>query len=568
MGKNSFHDAHELTRAANAQGATSGSIEAVLNLGAKGKWVSNLERDYHRLAGKILGIPDIIYKAKVTCKSTATGRPALVQIGFLLPHELFGILRERDRDLFHKVTGASNREKYWVHMFHVNEQWLQEHPLRERIQETPNRACGYRFFGDDTGLNKGSDRPCSISLVHYEGCELPTWYSKLPTLVLPKHHEIDQVTMCECEEIIAWSLNILATGKWPSHRHDGTPFAAKSWRGKRATTWLTAERHFGVYLGTLADWSWNVSHYRFPQYYGKPDICQVCTASKLPDDTIFSHFQPCPCRPHAGYMASLGASLSPLTKIIGWHLTTVLPESMHGGPLGCCPIVNGTCLLELCNLGFLGDAGGPGPWAMRLGIQLSYAFEDLLTWSAQERKPHSQKRFTVAKLTLTSLQSFPVLKGKAHNQLVVQEWLATKTAEYNDSLRSQGLAVSDYSKLRACIAWAWHSFFWVLRNAGSELDDSEVRKIEECGLFMFHGWNEAAALAIANNEPRWQMIPKLHMMWHCWRHAVQTRRNPTKQWAFMDEDAMQKISRVAMKCHGSAVPERSVQRWLMHFFGA
>ena len=120
------------------------------------------------------------------------------------------------------------------------------------------------------------------------------------------------------------------------------------------------------------------------------------------------------------------------------------------------------------------------------------------------------------------------------------------TRHWRYDLRSQRLAISDYSKLRACIAWAWHSFFWVLRNAGSELDDSEVRKIEECGLFMFHGWNEAAALAIANNEPHWQMIPKLHLMWHCWRHAVQTRRNLTRQWAFMDEDAMQKISRVAM----------------------
>ena len=566
-GKSSFLDAREVGVAAHDEGLRTPGVCRFKEAGADGTYEGNLERDTHRFARTFFGIPDIIYRAKIPIKNPATGRITESWISFLLSHELFGIMRARTPDLFHRVYGTARAAQFWDHMFRVDDEWLRMHPMREVILNDPEHACGFRLFGDETGLNKGSDRPCSILTVHAEGCELPTWQSKLPVLVMPDHFKVDQVTMPAVHEIMQWSFNIWATGKWPHHNHKGHPFGSRTWRGKRAGEWLTPERHRGIYLGTLADWKWVGETYHFQHTYKKTDLCHFCTASKRADARNFAHFCACPARSHATYMASLQAAMSPLTKTIGWHITTVWPEAMHAGPLGTCMILNGVCLHDLCDEGYFGDGGGPGEWKMRLRIQLDDAFDEFLSWSGANMIEHSQKRFTVAKLSLKTLKSFPLLKGKAHNELVVQQWMAKITSDVIHWHRANGREISEYQTLRACICWAWDTFFAVCRSAGPEFNDAEVAKLTECGTFMFHGWNEAASMSIRDGKPRWNMIPKHHAMWHVWSDAIRTRRNPAKQWAFMDEDAMQKISKIAMKCHGSSVNKRALGRWILHFFG-
>ena len=120
-------------------------------------------------------------------------------------------------------------------------------------------------------------------------------------------------------------------------------------------------------------------------------------------------------------MRSRAAALSPLTQIIGFHFETLVPDAMHGGPLGTVMILNGTALLDLCQANVFGDGGGPGPWKEILVAQLTQAFESFKAWSVSHGKSHSTPRFTGAKLSLKSLRSWPLLKCKAHNELVALE---------------------------------------------------------------------------------------------------------------------------------------------------
>ena len=116
----------------------------------------------------------------------------------------------------------------------------------------------------------------------------------------------------------------------------------------------------------------------------------------------------------------------------------------------------------------------------------------------------TQKRFTRHKLSMKRMKSFPLLKGKAHNTLVVLQWL-----QHLCQVHSDGSA--DHS-LRHTIAFSWHKFFQLCRESPRFLGDDAVAEIIHLSKYMFHGWVGAAELAHIANLAFWKLIPKHHLM--------------------------------------------------------
>ena len=87
------------------------------------------------------------------------------------------------------------------------------------------------------------------------------------------------------------------------------------------------------------------------------DICHRCCASTLPGMLNYLEAEAFPAKSHQEYMDSAAARESPLTALVGFHISMTGPEPMHVGPLGAMPDAAGSALLELCDSGCFGFVG-------------------------------------------------------------------------------------------------------------------------------------------------------------------------------------------------------------------
>ena len=231
-----------------------------------------------------------------------------------------------------------------------------------------------------------------------------------------------------------------------------------------------------------------------------------------------------PVRSNDEYMASDAAARSPLTQIMGFHLDSVYPELMHAAPLGVCAELIGSVIKELCSEGRW-PSGGGGAWQDKLQCQLTFAYDDFCRWAKRAAQKHTEKRFTVAKLSLKTLRSWPTFKSKAHNALVVQEWLGHVVQEACDGAM--------YKELRATVVWAFVEFFQTIRSSTTQfLSDNDVSKIAMLETSLFKCYNQLSQLAADNNLPLYKMIPKHHCLFHIVRDCIKSHRNPAHLWSF------------------------------------
>ena len=105
-----------------------------------------------------------------------------------------------------------------------------------------------------------------------------------------------QLCQCGCQgrctleplwDLIGWSLRCSLLGFYPTHRHDGVPFAESTRTGDRLRAkWATAKRRFHMVVGVIqqrGDWSWMAATFDLSNWTGvgkKRAICWKCDADK------------------------------------------------------------------------------------------------------------------------------------------------------------------------------------------------------------------------------------------------------------------------------------------------
>lgn len=200
----SFLQVHETASAAHAIGARSQLLEDMINAGNAGSAPQNLERDIYRLVRRCFGTDLDFYEVEVTVKKRQ-GRLSVgtVKWAILCPHEIFAACHSHKRGVFDSVFGCEPEHvSFWRHQLSLNEEWLRCHPFGWAAQRFPHLTMPYRLFGDDTGLSKNCERPCSLLHFYAVGSSVPVPVRKIPILAMPTHLQVKGVTMTQLHSAV------------------------------------------------------------------------------------------------------------------------------------------------------------------------------------------------------------------------------------------------------------------------------------------------------------------------------------------------------------------------------
>ena len=153
-------------------------------------------------------------------------------------------------------------------------------------------------------------------------------------------------------------------------------------------------------VGVIGDWMWAADTCALQQNYRKKrgPICHRCGAT-VEGECNYSDFRDgarhfCIERFHADYMSAPTTAHAPITETPGFHIQSVFPELMHGGPLGYCLTASGSCLKELCDEAVFAHRVATGTWLEKLYVQLSAASADFKAWCKLNKVDCSHPRFT------------------------------------------------------------------------------------------------------------------------------------------------------------------------------
>ena len=558
-------DAIEFCRAGAKQGMRGKFVDRMRSLGASGKYPSNYEVEFHRLAKAHLGLDYELYKLDTVIKDSMTVTRD-VRLSLLLPHEIAHLLYTHDRERFMEVFNVNLLHRFWLKTIDRNDQWFQNHPLRDQIcrASDKSRYLPITIFGDDGTMRK-TRMLHTITWMCSLYSNLPHLESRFPGYMLAGHMMLPNITEPAMQAAFVWSFAAWATGSFPIADHTSTMFAMGSTRRRLADSEVQIAGGFiPVYTATICDTKWMNEHYRFQQVWSKIDICAQCIAQDAPGALNYIQSIPFPVRSHDVYMASAAAQQSPLANILGFHLTSVQPEALHVGPLGCMPDHIGSALVEICDAGAFGfmDIGN---WEQRLDMQMKAAHAEFVTWAKSFKEDHRVRSFTRAKFSMfVKSTSWPAYKGKGHNCLVICRWLSARCAQFADE------HPSSYAHLRSAVLWGWVEFFHLAGHPSDPnwYDAEELLRLDVATGLILQGSKVLANLNYEASKPRWKARPKLHQLWHINQNAQLSHRPVRAFWTWKEEEGMGKLSRIACAVHATRVSDRSLQRWILQFFNA
>ena len=86
--------------------------------------------------------------------------------------------------------------------------------------------------------------------------------------------------------------------------------------------------------------------------------------------------------------------------------------------------------------------------------------------------------------------------------------------------------------------WSLGDCDWVFRDASTWLTAGQCISVEVARKVLFRNWSLLSSSAARAALPRWQFLPKHHLVDHILRTAVKTKRNPASHWEYLDEHHM------------------------------
>ena len=246
-----------------------------------------------------------------------------------------------------------------------------------------------------------------MELTHLYTCRLVFTMLKVAT--------IHPCTMKRVYEVLKWSFDALAKGKFPAEDPWGTKFCNKYMpeRARNAGHALAKRADGELYRGAFAEfrggWKYLKEAFCLADNYGNHDfICHRCQARKLGSQPGMSYSNFCRTAEHRSAMVSNAefknryAQVSPLVLIIGMHITRIVFDKMHCMELGVLQ------LLIPSLLGVLLRFCSPRYPSQNRDERYAHAFKRYRFWCNGERKVHTlvKKKFT-SKVWATGEAGYP-----------------------------------------------------------------------------------------------------------------------------------------------------------------
>ena len=236
----------------------------------KGKRPDNLERTVNRWArrqvwGRLMPEP---YKFDMTVKAKRkTGRLARMSTSVLLPHELVGTLSAYP-ELFEFLMGSAKELfDFWKGTAETDREWMDAHPALNPGAEDFEKLVPIGIHGDDAGIFQG-DKYLVLSWNSCAAQGRKTLDNRMLFACVLYNRLVEGVSLNQLYRILVWSLDALATGKYPEKDHDGIEFS-KSHHPKRAQMagQKIADGYRGAFSEMRGDWKFLRETFKLKQNY-------------------------------------------------------------------------------------------------------------------------------------------------------------------------------------------------------------------------------------------------------------------------------------------------------------
>jgi hypothetical protein len=238
------------------------AADDLLAAGADGKHPNNISRDMLKKLKKRTAWPPL-YWAKIRLFDLKMQVVKKVSMPFLLPHELIWALHThaRDESTLYQHKGLCEQSASHLSSCALN--------LGANLDD----LVAVNMWGDGVPMNFDRSQSLEVFSMALPGVAEDHHNLRFPVTVVPKKYVVKQKTKDDILKVISWSMQNLAAGMFPSHRHDEeTWIQSDSWRKKKALQKLPQ----GILVEVKGDWAFMKDCFRFPQHNEKAGCCWLC----------------------------------------------------------------------------------------------------------------------------------------------------------------------------------------------------------------------------------------------------------------------------------------------------
>ena len=200
-----------------------------------------------------------VYWAEVRCMKVKTRVIEWKWIAISLPHEIVHAIQRLS--VLEKLLATDGMDP------------LTKEHLESCEQKTQCKLLGLGMWADGTPCNWDRTESVETLLLNFPGLTGENKNLRIPITALSSKNVCDE-TWSDINAIVKWSLQILATGEWPTCRHDGSP-----WRKSDCKRVKAREIQRSCLVEMRADWDWMAKGYGFPPHGFKVGCCWKCTCT-------------------------------------------------------------------------------------------------------------------------------------------------------------------------------------------------------------------------------------------------------------------------------------------------
>ena len=409
--------AQRIAYCAQQDGLTCPMIAKMAQLGHTGKYTGNVERDFHRSflqpSMDTLNFNLVPHSAPIPFHNEDNHGRIIDHLDLLAPHETFAQLHAQGPAVFAAtVLGrkAEYLETFWQGALQSQTPWVLQHP---GLADAANRRWAVPIF-----LHADEAEPFNGEFFYiFSWSSLATgnpWTCKHLIGVMRSKHMVHErrrnLSLDAVFRFVAWSLNQLHLGVWPSSDQDW-PRArpAKTLPGNVVAGTRLAGQFFGVFAGVKGDQHFFVDAFAFTRHFGCIKLCRQCNATKRVGDMLWTDLTG--SNRWQQTVGDFEQVVSPLTDTTGWHPSMVHDDLLHvlfvqGSASWAC----GSALFLLAQHRLFGNRDGA---QATLDDQLKIGWLTFRAWAKDRGAAFTASQWSCNAIHRNTNDVYPWLGGKA-----------------------------------------------------------------------------------------------------------------------------------------------------------
>ena len=509
----------------NLEKATSAGAQGCKLKGKKGK--KNAARTLRRAFKKTLW-PEL-YWCRIPMKSKKNNKKALMWHAFQLPHEWMAVFFADPAALARCQPAQGSKT------------WVAAKEIKQKLGWGEEAVIPFALHGDGVPV-QGTMRKEGLDFltINLPAAQDAKHRSPVPFTLLQTDFHWEYETKDSTLKVLLWSMQCLKEGKFPSCRHDGSPWLKSD---KQRRTYVGRDLPAkGILVEIRGDWDWLNSWYNIPTYNTKSGMCWLCK-------TTFETFRNCTANERNSGLSkaefltrvrNMGKTVCPL-----WHWpemaprTLILPDWLHAVDMGISADIAGQLLLEL-SAKYEGRSLKDRVSGLWLDVQELYK-EHMVTDRLQKLTPevlNKGKKSTGP----------PTLKCPAATVRHLVPLLPILTGKHFAIGSDHEVACHKLAKFLAKV------YNKVETNEHSGLDKASAKVASQYMAL------EKEALE-AEDSLNWHVMPKLHQF----QHICESNFNAKDFWCYADETLGGHLAQLFLRRGGANNPgencARALEKW-------